>query len=90
MRKCIIVQRIGVARCRVYRAKIQIIDEETGSIEKEITKEYPNRQRKYVQGASLEFAFEEARELGFDHVERIESTEGEINRQLYEGENEND
>jgi hypothetical protein len=74
MRKCVIVQKIGVARCRVYRAKIQIIDKETGSIEKEITKEYPNRQRKYVQRVSIDDAIEVARELGFEHVERIETT----------------
>ncbi|MDN4073627.1 hypothetical protein [Fictibacillus terranigra] len=82
MRKCVITQKVKVARCMVYLAVIKIVDCETGEVKKEIEKEYPKRSRGFVRDASLELALEAARELGYDHVQEIESTEGEIYKEL--------
>ncbi|WP_332629202.1 hypothetical protein [Halalkalibacter flavus] len=73
MREAVIVQKLSIARCGVYKATIKIYDLNQNKLIETFEREYPRKQRGYVQRTSLDSAFELCRSLGFDHVRRVDT-----------------
>lgn len=73
-----IIHTVKIARVGVYKSIIKVIDNITGEEVVTLEREHPKRTRKAVARASLNEAYEIAREHGYDHITRLATSENDL------------
>jgi hypothetical protein len=78
MKTATVNHTIKIAKVGTYKSTIEIIDNATGEQVALIEREHPKRSRAAVARATLNEAYELARENGFNHISMLNTTENEL------------